>query len=226
MSPRASTRLRLLPPADLAGPKARWASLELTPDMARRKMQGIRSYRSQAPRFDRLLLDFARANESFETAVGDRMTPGVARRWNDTSGRRRGLGGAELEDVTVTFSRDVGVRVDLTNHNRKIGKRSYLAVDHFTIRYKKHCGNALDLEFHCPLRIFIRIDLRDQQFSSIFLGKFVQGWGNHSARPAPWCPKIYQDRKFGFKNCLFECAVGDMNWFINHMSNLPRYLVS
>jgi LmbE family N-acetylglucosaminyl deacetylase len=119
----------LLPPADLVGRDARWLRLPLSREMARRKLAGIRDYRSQMPGYDRLLLSFARANEVFELLPTEQLTPGVAQRWEDRGRARRALAGANLQEVALTLTTNGTVRAKLLSGNHKMGRYSYLGLD-------------------------------------------------------------------------------------------------
>lgn len=126
---RLSLRTALLPPADLVADDARWLRLPLSPEVARRKLAGIKAYHSQMPSFDRLLLAFARDNESFELLSAQQITPGVRQRFEDRGGSRRALKGAELREVQLTMLDRARLRVTLVTRARKMGRRSYLRLD-------------------------------------------------------------------------------------------------
>ena len=126
---RLSLTTDLLPPADLTNQHARWLRLPLPPEVAKRKLAGIRAYRSQMPNYDRLLLGFARANETFELLSARQISPGLAQRWKDRGASRRGLGGAELREVEFTLLGRSRIRAELLTQNRKMGKRSYFGLD-------------------------------------------------------------------------------------------------
>lgn len=126
---KVSLRTNLLPPADLVSREARWLRLPLSPERARRKLAGIRDYRSQLPGYDRLLLSFARANEVFELLPTEQIAFDAERRWRDRGHARRALGGADLRAVAFTLARGPEVKAKLLTRSRKLSKRSYLALD-------------------------------------------------------------------------------------------------
>jgi LmbE family N-acetylglucosaminyl deacetylase len=119
----------LLPPGDLAGSDARWLRLPLSAEEAQRKLSGIRAYHSQMPSFDRLLLAFARSNESFELLPAQQLTPGVTLQFADRGDSRRALQGAELKEVQFALLDRARLRVTLTTRVRKMGRHSRLGLD-------------------------------------------------------------------------------------------------
>lgn len=126
---RMSVKLLLVPPSELAGPHAGWLRLELPADVRQRKLKAIWAYRSQSPRFDRLLLRFARANESFALLPVTEMQIGAPSVWHDDKSRLHHLGGAEIQALTLTVLPDRTVKADLRTAARALGKRSYVALD-------------------------------------------------------------------------------------------------
>jgi len=89
-------RLQLLPPTALAAAAdGKWLKLDLEPDEVKAKLRAIHTYRSQEPGFDRLLLAFARTNETF-ARLGERtLGAGGLLAWQDEVNRKRKLKGAE-----------------------------------------------------------------------------------------------------------------------------------
>ena len=138
---RSGLQLELLPPGDLAGRGTQWLRLPLLPDEARKKLAAIRLYRSQMPGYDRLLLRFARANETFELLSTQQLPLGGTHAWTDRGFRRRGMGGAEIDRVQLALQPKDRLQVLLTNDRRSIGKRTYLAVDART--WDKHGAPVL-----------------------------------------------------------------------------------
>ena len=86
-------------------------------------------YRTQLPRFDRLLKGFARANEIFSPLPVAETAWGIPQRWHDEDSHRRNLAGAEITAVDLTIDRDGGLRALVETAARPLGRRSYVAVD-------------------------------------------------------------------------------------------------
>jgi LmbE family N-acetylglucosaminyl deacetylase len=126
---RMSVKLDLVPPSELAGPRAGWLRLELPAEVRQRKLKAVWAYRSQGPRFDRLLLRFARANESFALLPVTDMQIGTTSIWRDDKSRLHHLGGAEIRELALTLRPDHTVQAELQAAGRGLGKRSYLALD-------------------------------------------------------------------------------------------------
>jgi LmbE family N-acetylglucosaminyl deacetylase len=119
----------LLPPSSLSGRDAGWFRLSLTAEQVKRKMQGIRTYGSQEPRFDRLMLSFARRNESFEILPVTDAQEGTPTRWSGQDSHRRGLGGAELMGVDLTVTNRLAVRADVTRRPQRLPRDGYIGLD-------------------------------------------------------------------------------------------------
>lgn len=126
---RVSLRMALVPPSELAGPHAGWLRLQLSAEASRRKLKAIWAYRSQTPRFDRLLLRFARANESFALLRPTTMQAGVSLIWRDDKSGLRHLGGAEITAVGLTVLPGGALKADIHTAARKLAKRSYVSLD-------------------------------------------------------------------------------------------------
>jgi LmbE family N-acetylglucosaminyl deacetylase len=126
---RLSLKTELLPPADLSNAHARWLRLPLPPELARKKLRAIRQYSSQLPNFDRFLLKFARANEVFERLSSYSLVPGKQARFTDRGGRRRDLGGAEVDSLSLQVNANRHLRANVGTHNKALGTRSYIALD-------------------------------------------------------------------------------------------------
>jgi len=126
---RLAPSLPLPPPSDLAGERGSWVLLPLRPRVTERKLRAIRMYRSQRPSLDRLLLDFARANEAFELLSPAEAQEGKPLVWNDEESGRSHLGGAEMRQLWLEVERDLSVRAVLTRAPRKLKKGSYVAID-------------------------------------------------------------------------------------------------
>lgn len=126
---KLSPRTHLLPPAGLVGPEARWLRLPLSPETVRRKLAAIRVYRSQMPSYDRLLLAYARANETFELLPEQEIALDTVQRWEDRGAARRSLGGADLREVELTLSSEAQVSARLLTRSRKMSRRSSLTLD-------------------------------------------------------------------------------------------------
>jgi LmbE family N-acetylglucosaminyl deacetylase len=126
---RSGLGLELLPPPELSGAEAQWYRLPLTRDEARRKLAAIRTYRSQGPRFDRLLQSFARQDEIFEALSGKELKPGAAAQWRTRNAHRRGLGGAEVRGLSLRVGDDLVAEAKVTTAPRKIPESGYVCLD-------------------------------------------------------------------------------------------------
>jgi LmbE family N-acetylglucosaminyl deacetylase len=102
---RFSPRLPLLPPSELASDHRQWLRLPLSPQVAQTKLRAIRDYHSQEPVFARLLLDFARANETFELLSPASMPIGGAHEWRLPAVKRRALNGVQLARLRLALGR-------------------------------------------------------------------------------------------------------------------------
>ena len=120
--------LDLLPPADLHS-GVEWLRLPLSTEQASQKLRCIMMYRTQLPRFDRLLKGFARANEIFSPLPVAETAWGIPQRWHDENSHRRNLAGAEITAVDLTIDRDGALRTLVETAARPLGRRSYVAVD-------------------------------------------------------------------------------------------------
>jgi LmbE family N-acetylglucosaminyl deacetylase len=146
--PRArATNLDLLPPVELsreAGSEARpreWLRMPLDPEDTTAKLRAIMAYRSQEPSFDRLLVAFARRNESFEqlrvvdlspleTAAAHPPTAlPYSAQWLASHAHRRKLGGADLTALTLTVQDNLVLRAELTGAPHRIPANGYVALD-------------------------------------------------------------------------------------------------
>lgn len=126
---RVGVNLDLLPPPELNRARAQWYRLSLTREQASRKLAAIRKHTSQEPRFDRLLLRFARQDEIFELLSPDQVERGAAVTWQARSYPRRGLGGAQVDALELRLQRDLQVQAELTTPPRKIPERAYIGLD-------------------------------------------------------------------------------------------------
>jgi len=126
---RLAASLQLLPPFELGGETAGWLRLPLTPEQVTRKLRGIRAYGSQEPGFDRLLLSFARRNESFELLPAQELRVGHVIRWPDPEGPRRTLAGAALTQVRFTVTQRLAADAEVESLPRPLPRNGYLAVD-------------------------------------------------------------------------------------------------
>lgn len=126
---RAATRLALLPPPALSGPGSQWQRLFLAPEIARRKLKAIRSYRSQGPGLARLLLRFARANEAFELLRPVNLEPGGAYVWNHPNTRHRRLGGAQVIRLRLEASHHQTLAVRLDTAPGRINDHAAITLD-------------------------------------------------------------------------------------------------
>jgi len=125
---RAAAGFPLLPPSGLAD-HGDWVRLPLSPPVRQAKLRSIRAYRSQEPGLDRLLLRFARANESFERLSSTPMRIGGVRRWRDDNSHRRGLGGVEVTQLRLALTDARTAAAELTGSSRPIGQDAYIALD-------------------------------------------------------------------------------------------------
>jgi len=126
---RSGVKLALLPPPELSGPEAQWYRLPLTPEEAKQKLADVKSYRSQAPHFDRLLLSFPRQDEIFELLPPRTLAPHTRVEWRDRNPARRGLGGAEVKEVRLQLAGNGMARAELTTAPKRIPERGYLCLD-------------------------------------------------------------------------------------------------
>ncbi len=121
-------KLDLLPPADLHN-GVEWLRLPLSPEQASRKLRCIMLYRTQLPRFDRLLKGFARANEIFSPLPVTKMAWDTPGQWHDEDSHRRNLGGAEVIAVDLAIDKRGAVRARVKTAAHPLGHDSYVAVD-------------------------------------------------------------------------------------------------
>jgi LmbE family N-acetylglucosaminyl deacetylase len=126
---RSGVRLELLPPPELSGPQAQWYRLPLTPEQARQKLAQVKSYRSQAPAFDRLLLSFPRQDEIYELLPPRTLPPGDPVQWRERNAPRRGLGGADVQHVHLRLDHDLAAQAVLTTAPKRIPERGYVCLD-------------------------------------------------------------------------------------------------
>lgn len=156
----------LLPPAELVTGDGGWLKLPLTEQQARAKALAIRRYRSQEPSFDRLLLSFARANEVFCQLPVVQATYGEPVEWRDEVNHHRGLGGADVREITLLIKADGSTQVTYSAARGEIPAKGYIAVD---LRTWDTAGRPALL--------------------TIYLGKggriAVKTLGGHPALPAP-----------------------------------------
>jgi LmbE family N-acetylglucosaminyl deacetylase len=126
---RSKTAFELLPPPELSGEAPRWYRLPLTVEQAKRKMKDVRTYASQEPRFDRLMLAFPRRDEIFEalpvtaTAIGDTV------RWRTPNAKRRGFGGVEVKSMGLRVGQDLTAQAEIETAPRKIPSNGYVCLD-------------------------------------------------------------------------------------------------
>jgi len=125
---RFSPRLPLLPPSELVGEHRQWLRLPLSPQVARRKLLAIRSYHSQEPVFARLLLDFARANETFELLSPAHMPIGGAHEWSLPAGKRRALNGVQLARLRLAVPGKT-LSAAVRKSPLPVQKNAYIALD-------------------------------------------------------------------------------------------------
>ncbi len=126
---RLRPKLPLSPPRDILAPRLAWLELPLSPDETKAKLAATRMYRSQLPSLDRLLLDFARANELFVLLPVRTVRVPDSIVWIDGEDRRRNLRGAEVNELTLSLARDSQSRAALVRSPRKLGKGAYVSVD-------------------------------------------------------------------------------------------------
>jgi LmbE family N-acetylglucosaminyl deacetylase len=126
---RVAPQLQLLPPPDLIKAGGEWLRLPLPPELSRRKLAAIRGYRTQGPSFDRLLLRFARANETFELLPTPELEIGRAMRFRDEHSHRHGLGGVEMADLRLAVSERLTISAEVRSSPQPIASGAYIAVD-------------------------------------------------------------------------------------------------
>jgi LmbE family N-acetylglucosaminyl deacetylase len=126
---RFSTKLPLLPPSALIGDGAAWTRLPLSPEVALRKRKAIGDYRTQDPSFDRLLLRFARANETFEALSAKDLEAGRDREWRAVPSRRRGLAGAAVTGLRLAVSKQPKMSALITGAPQALPRNAYLGLD-------------------------------------------------------------------------------------------------
>lgn len=125
---RSGLHLELLPPPELIGPGTQWHLLLLSEEEARRKLQAVRQYRSQVPRFDRLLLQFPRGNEIFERLSPVALNPAARAEWSPRGAPRRGLGGSEITRVRLALGPG-DAQAELVTSRRRLPEEGYVALD-------------------------------------------------------------------------------------------------
>jgi len=124
---RSRPGLDLLPPPELSGGGAPWYRLELTQEQVTLKMAAVRTYRSQEPWFDRLMLTFPRQDEIFEALPVTQSTGSLS--WQDIKGHRRSMGGAEVKGLRLDIGGDLMARAELTTTAKRIPSRGYICLD-------------------------------------------------------------------------------------------------
>ncbi len=144
---KSAPNLDLLPPPELTSkpsvqPDQRpWLRLALDDEDTRMKMRAILTYRSQEPSFDRLLVAFARRNETFErlpvvhlqpletaTAEPKAVLPFSAQ-WSLQHRARRKLGGADLSSLALKVQDNLVLQAELIGVPRPIPSGGYIALD-------------------------------------------------------------------------------------------------
>jgi LmbE family N-acetylglucosaminyl deacetylase len=126
---RLRPRLPLAPPRDILTGRSAWLQLPLSLDETKRKLSAIKSYRSQLPSLDRLLLDFVRANELFASLPVRQIEGNDTIVWVDEDSHRRGLRSADIGELLVKLRSDRTVRAELTRSPNRLGKGAYVSLD-------------------------------------------------------------------------------------------------
>jgi len=126
---RVAPRLQLLPPPRLIEAGGEWLRLPLSLELSRRKLTAIRGYHTQDPSFDRLLLRFARANETFELLPTPGLEIGGAIRFRNEHGHRRRLGGVEMAGLRLAVSEQLTISAEVESSRRPIARGAYIALD-------------------------------------------------------------------------------------------------
>jgi len=126
---RSKTALELLPPPELSGESAQWYRLPLTPEQAKRKMDDVRTYASQEPRFDRLMLAFPRQDEIFEALPVTATTIGETIHWRTPNAKRRGFGGVEVKSVRLRVDTDLTAQAEIETARKRIPAQGYVCLD-------------------------------------------------------------------------------------------------
>jgi len=126
---RSKTALELLPPPELSGESAQWYRLPLTREQAKRKMADVRTYASQEPRFDRLMLAFPRQDEIFEALPVTTIAIGDTIHWRTPNAKRRGFGGVEVKSVRLRVDKDLTAQAEIETAPKKIPTNGYVCLD-------------------------------------------------------------------------------------------------
>ena len=126
---RSRLSMEVLPPPELSGEHAQWHLLPLTPEQAKRKLADIRSYRTQAPSFDRLLLAFARGNEVFERLSPTEVGPRGLAEWHMNNASRRKVAAVQVRELRLELGDEGGARALLVSAPRRMPERSYICLD-------------------------------------------------------------------------------------------------
>jgi LmbE family N-acetylglucosaminyl deacetylase len=126
---RVAPKLGILPPAELAGHDHAWVRLPLSSQEEQRKLRAIRTYHSQEPAVDRLMLAFVRSDEVFELLPTVTTNIGAWQMWRDHERHRRGLGGAEVAELRLEVTPARIMRVMLVSATPPLVPGAYIAVD-------------------------------------------------------------------------------------------------
>ena len=128
----------------------------------------------------------------------------------------------------------------------RFGQCTHLGAFHFTVHEQHQCRNAA---YSIMLRrrwVIINVQFGYREFAIIIFGNFIQNWGNHLTRAAPFRPIINQYRACGFKYCLIKITIihmkdevahivsptiknftiGGINYVVNQFSAKPDFTVS
>ena len=120
----------LVPPADLVQVSGEgWERLKLSGAEVQSKVAALHQYRSQKPSWDRLVLSFARATESFQRLHPPVLDIDRLAEWPDEPGPRRRMQGADVKDVTILPDRPGVVEAEVLAQLLPLTPRGYIAVD-------------------------------------------------------------------------------------------------
>ncbi len=90
-----------------------------------------------------------------------------------------------------------------------LGGKPNMAVNQLAIFEDEDGRDAAYTEFHGDFRIFINVHFADERLAIVLSGQFFNDWANHTARAAPFCPKIEDGNTLVVEHFLLEVCICD-----------------